>query len=330
DAIGRKRGESNTAHGEEMALNALLTEMDGFSVDPRRPVFVMAATNFDVEEGKGGLGEIDPALARRFDRRVLVDLPNAEEREQLLHLLLKKHPDHEVTDGMIRRTAERAAGLSLAALTGIVEAANRMASKAGKPMDDAMLDEAYEVARHGAKKDWGYEYLERVARHESGHAFLCYLGGNTPAYLTIVARGDHGGYMEHSQKDMGPLSTREEMIHRIRTSLGGRAAEIAYYGEEAGISTGASGDLEQATRTAAAMLCAYGMDEGFGLASMDLRDALKDPAVRQKINEILRGEMAATVELIRKNKPRIDRMVDALMKQNKLSSEEMEALLKED
>ena len=330
DAIGRKRGESNAAHGEEMALNALLTEMDGFAVDPRRPVFVMAATNFDVEEGKGGMGVIDPALARRFDRRVLVDLPNAEEREQLLRLLLKKHPDHEITDEMIHRTAERATGLSPAALTGIMESANRMASKAGKPMDDSMLDEAYELARHGAKKDWGYEYLERVARHESGHAFLCWMGGNTPAYLTIVARGDHGGYMEHSSKDMGPLQTREEMIHRIRTSLGGRAAEIAYYGEEAGISTGASGDLEQATRTAVAMLCAYGMDEGFGLASMDMRDAMKDEKVREKVNEMLSEEMGNTVSIIRENKAKIDRMVDALMKQNKLSGEEMEALLKDD
>ena len=329
DAVGRKRGESNSAHGEEMALNALLTEMDGFSVDPRRPVFVMAATNFDVEEGKGGPGVIDPALARRFDRRVLVDLPNAEEREELLKMLLSKRSGHQVTEEMIRRTAERAMGMSPAVLTGIVDNAGRMAVKADSPLDDAMLDEAYELARHGAKKDWGYEYLERVARHESGHAFLCYLGGNTPSYLTVVARGDHGGYMEHSAKDMGPLSTREELIHRIRTSLGGRAAEIAYYGEEDGISTGASGDLEQATRTAAAMLCAYGMDEDFGLAAMDPREALKIDSVREKVNEILRREMRATVEIIRHNKPRIDRMVKELMKKNKLTGAEMEALLKE-
>ncbi len=329
DAIGRKRGESNSAHGEEMALNALLTEMDGFSVDPRRPVFVIAATNFDVEEGKGGLGVIDPALARRFDRRILVDLPNEEEREKLLRILLKKQPGNTVSDEMIRRTAGRTMGMSPAALTGMVESASRMAVKAGKPLDDAMLDEAHELMRYGAKKDWGYEYLERVARHESGHAFLCYLGGNTPSYLTIVARGDHGGYMEHSNKDMGPLSTREELIARIRTSLGGRAAEIAYYGTEEGISTGASGDLEQATRTAAAMLCAYGMDSDFGLAAMDLRDALKDHDTREKINEILRREMKNTVEIIRQNKHRIDRMVNALMKKNKLTGTEIEELLKE-
>ena len=329
DAIGRKRGSSGgTGHGEEMALNALLTEMDGFSVDPRRPVFVLGATNFEVEEGKGGIGVLDPALVRRFDRRVLVDLPDAKDREELLRLLLSKGTSNKVSKDMIRRTAERAIGMSPANLTSVVDLAGRMAVKAGKEIDDAILDEAFELTKHGEKKDWGYQYLERVARHESGHAFLCYLGGNTPAYLTIVARGSHGGYMEHSADEMKPLSTKEELIHRIRTSLGGRAAELAYYGEKDGISTGASGDLEQATRLAAAMLCTYGMDESFGLATMDPREALRDPAFRKKVNEILREQMRETVELIKTNKTRIDRMVDALMKRNKLTGKEIEKLLR--
>ena len=329
DAIGRKRGESNSAHGEEMALNALLTEMDGFSVDPKRPVFVLGATNFDVEEGKGGLGVIDPALARRFDRKILVDLPNEDEREQLLRILVKKNGENNVTDLMLRRTAERSMGMSPAILTGVVELANRMAVKAGKPLDDTILDEAFELTKHGEKKDWGYEYLERVARHESGHAFLCYLGGNTPAYFTIVARGGHGGYMEHSAKEMSPLSTKEELIWRIRTSLGGRAAEIAYYGEEGGISTGASGDLEQATKLAVSMLCSYGMDEEFGLAVMNSKDALRDNDFRKRVNALLREEMRTTVKLILDNKSRIDRLVEALMKKNKLTGPEMEELLKD-
>lgn len=328
DAVGRQRGGSNSSHGEEMALNALLTEMDGFSVDPKRPVFVLAATNFDVEEGQGGMGVIDAALARRFDRKILVDLPNESEREQFIRMHLNKNKTHIVTEDMIVRLASRSAGMSPANLASVMELANRMAVKALKPLDNAILDEAYELTKHGAKKDWGYEYLERVARHESGHAFLCYLGGNTPSYLTIVARGGHGGYMEHSAKDMGPLSTKEELLNRIRTSLGGRAAEIAYYGEKDGISTGASGDLEQATKVAMAMICTYGMDEKFGLAAMDSRAAMNDPAVKHRVNEILGEEMQNTVEIIKTNKPRIDRMVDALMKKNKLTGAEMEELLK--
>ena len=219
--------------------------------------------------------------------------------------------------------------MSPANLTSVVELANRMAVKAGKAVDDAVLDEAFELTRHGEKKDWGYEYLERVARHESGHAFLCYLGGNTPSYLTIVARGSHGGYMEHSSNEMGPLSTKEELINRIRTSLGGRAAEIAYYGEKNGVSTGASGDLEQATRVASAMISVYGMDDDFGLAYMDPKEAMRDPAFRKKVNEILGREMNEAVEIIQKNRTRIDRMVAELLKKNKLTGDEIEELLKE-
>ena len=329
DAIGRKRAGGSTAHGEEMALNALLTEMDGFSVDPKRPVFVLAATNFDVEEGKGGIGVIDPALARRFDRKILVDLPNESEREELLRLLLSQSAGNAVTDEMIARTARRAVGMSPANLTAVADLANRMAVKAGKPLDDAILDEAFELTRHGEKKDWGYETLERVARHESGHALLCYMAGRTPAYLTIVARGSHGGYMEHDAGETGPLSTKQELLGRIRTSLAGRAAELVYYGPEGGISTGASGDLEHATRTAAAMLCAYGMDEDFGLAAMDPGQALKDPAFRARVNQILRTELETAVSLIEANRPRIDRLVDALMAKNKLTGPEMEEILKD-
>ena len=329
DAIGRKRAGGSTAHGEEMALNALLTEMDGFSVDPKRPVFVLAATNFDVEEGKGGIGVIDPALARRFDRKILVDLPNEEERDELLRLLLSQSAGNAVTDEMIARTARRAVGMSPANLTAVADLANRMAVKAGKPLDDAILDEAFELTRHGEKKDWGYETLERVARHESGHAFLCCMAGRTPAYLTIVARGSHGGYMEHDAGDIGPLSTKQELLGRIRTSLAGRASELVYYGPEGGISTGASGDLEHATRTAAAMLCAYGMDEDFGLAAMDPGQALKDPAFRARVNQILRTELETAVSLIEANRRKIDRLVDALLAKNKLTGPEMEEILKD-
>jgi len=329
DAIGRKREGTTYGRSEETTLNSLLTEMDGFSVDPKRPVFVLAATNFAVEAGGRGIGELDPALVRRFDRKILVDLPDEADREKLLRMLIGKNPTHLVSEGMLHRLAERSTGMSPANLTGVVELANRMAVKAGTPVDDEILEEAFELTKHGEKKDWGYESLERVARHESGHAFLCYLGGNTPAYLTIVARGEHGGYMEHSSKDLGPLATKEELLSRIRTSLGGRAAEIVYYGEKDGVSTGAAGDLENATKLAAAMISSYGMDEDFGLAYMEPRDAMKDPDFRRKVNELLRGEMRRTVEILQENRARIDRLVSELMKKNKLTAEEMEVLLKE-
>jgi len=129
---------------------------------------------------------------------------------------------------------------------------------------------------------------------------------------------------------MGPLQTKEDLISRIRVSLGGRAAEIVYYGEKDGVSTGASGDLEQATRVARAMICNYGMDDEFGMAVMSADEATRGPLaakVSQRVSAIIRDEMKNTVEIIVKNKHRMDRLVNALLEKNKLTREEMEALL---
>ncbi|HRX57704.1 MAG TPA: AAA family ATPase [Eubacteriales bacterium] len=335
DAVGRARGNTPSGfsgHGEEMTLNALLAEMDGFSVDPKRPVFVLAATNFDAEEGQGGIGAIDAALARRFDRRIRVDLPNKENRKQFLERMLKKQKDAEVSEGMIETIAGRSAGLSLASLSSVIDLAARMAAKKNSAMTDAILDEAFELTRHGEKKDWGKEYVERVARHESGHAYLCYKAGKTPAYLTIEARGSHGGYMEHADTESQPLLKKEELIGRIRTSLGGRAAEMVYYGTTDGVSTGASGDLQNATQIARAMICSYGMDEAVGLMTLTPEEAQSGPMaklVNDRINEMLKAELKITMEIIAAGREKIDRLVEKLMEKNKLTREEIEELLKD-
>ena len=326
DAIGRKRGQSNSGHGEEMALNALLAEMDGFSVDPKRPVFVLAATNFEVDEGKSGMGVIDPALSRRFDCKVLVDLPNEDEREAFLRMALSKIKVHSVTDEMIRRIASRSVGVSPSWLASVMEMANRIAIKSNTALDDNALDEAYETVVHGSQKEWGLEYLERVARHEAGHALMNYLSGNTPVYLTIVARGDHGGYMEHSAEESGPLMTKRELLNRIRTALGGRAAELVYYGEEEGLSTGASGDLRSATRIATAMIQSYGMDSDYGLFVGET-DPANNSEVREKIRSILASELDKAKESITANRARMDRLVSQLLKKNKLTANEIEVCL---
>ena len=324
DAIGRKRGEINSGHGEEMALNALLAEMDGFAVDPKRPIFVLAATNFDVEEGGGGIGMIDPALSRRFDCKVLVDLPNEEDREKFIRISLGKMKRHAVSEEMIKRIASRSVGMSPSWLASVMEMANRLAVKAGSLVDDNVLDEAYETVCHGAKKEWGIEYLERVARHESGHAWMNILAGNVPAYLTIVARGGHGGYMEHTAEETGPILTKKELLQRIRTSLGGRAAEIVYYGGEDGLSTGAGGDLRQASRVAEALFCEYGMDDETGLYVGHGREQPTEQT-RERINQLLQQELEQAVALISENRDKIDRLVELLLKKNKLTAEEIEA-----
>lgn len=326
DAIGRKRGQINSGHGEEMALNALLSEMDGFALDPKRPVFVLAATNFDIEEGHGGLGVIDPALARRFDCKILVDLPTSEEREEFIRTAIGKVKSHLVTENMIHRLASRSMGMSLANLSSVMEMANRLVLKERAILDDSFLDEAFELAKHGAKKNWGYDYLERVARHESGHALLGYLSGDRPVYLTIVARGKHGGYMERRPMEDEPIATKNELLNRIRTSLGGRAAEIVYYGENDGVSTGASGDLSQASHLAYEMISKYGMDSEIGLYALDDASTVPD-AVKTKINVILKEELDNAVIAIQNNRSIVDALVDALMKKNKLFEREIEDII---
>ncbi len=204
----------------------------------------------------------------------------------------------------------------------------KIAVKAGTLIDDNALDEAYETVRHGARKDWGIDYLERVARHESGHALMNYLGGNTPAYLTIVARGDHGGYMEHSAEELGPMQTKSELLHRIRTALGGRAAEIVYYGLEDGLSSGASGDLRQASRIAEAIVCEYGMVEQTGLYISHHKEGMEKERT-DVINQILNEEMKKAVEMISINRDRVDRLVAQLLRKNKLTADEIINCLKE-
>ena len=304
----------------------MLAEMDGFSVNPKRPVFVLAATNFEVDEGKSGMGVIAPALSRRFDCKVLVDLPNEDEREAFLRMALSKIKVHSVTDEMIRRIASRSVGVSPSWLASVMEMANRIAIKSNTALDDNALDEAYETVVHGSQKEWGLEYLERVARHEAGHALMNYLSGNTPVYLTIVARGDHGGYMEHSAEESGPLMTKRELLNRIRTALGGRSAELVYYGEEEGLSTGASGDLRSVTRIAAAMIQSYGMDSDYGLFVGET-DSANNSEVREKIRSILASELDKAKESITENRSRIDRLVAQLLKKNKLTANEIEACL---
>ena len=107
----------------------------------------------------------------------------------------------------------------------------------------------------------------KTARHEAGHALISWLSGDKPTYVTVVSRSNYGGYMRHSNQEDRLDYSRPELLSRVRASLGGRAAEIVYYGKENGVTTGASSDLANATELVRRMLCAYGMDEGFGLAA---------------------------------------------------------------
>ncbi len=330
DAIAKERrgGSASGSNGEE-TLTAFLTEMDGFVNDPSKPVFVLAATNFDVEPG--GDKSLDPALMRRFDRRVYIDLPNKEERSRFLKMKIEKNPALDVSENYIDNISMRSTGMSLAELDSVIELALRSAIREGSTVvTDAILEEAFETFNGGEVKKWDASTLERVARHESGHALLYWLGGETPSYLTIVARGDHGGYMRRSEQEGKYLYTKDELLAKIRTSLGGRAAEIVYYGERDGISTGASGDLASATNLAQQIVCVYGMDEEFGPAVVNGATAASGTMsveIRESVNRILREQMIESIRLISENRDKIDALVKELMIKNHMNAVDIEAVL---
>ena len=329
DAIGKERrgGAGGAANGEE-TLTAFLTEMDGFVNDPSKPVFVLAATNFDVQPGKDK--SLDPALMRRFDRRVYIDLPNREDRVRFLKMKISKNSALEISEKQIDNIAMRSTGMSLSELDSAVELALRSAIREGSTVvNDAILEEAFETFNGGEVKKWGATHLERVARHEAGHALLCWLSGETPSYLTIVARGRRGGYMRHGDQEGKEILTKDDLLAYIRTSLGGRASEIVYYGARDGISTGASGDLAAATSTAQQIVCTYGMDEDFGLAVVygAAAEGEMSAEIRAAVNRILKEQMQEAIRLISENKDKIDALVDALMEKNYLNAGEIEQVL---
>lgn len=328
DAIAKERhGDERVAAGEE-TLTALLAEMDGFNVDSTKPVFVLAATNFDVAPGSPR--SLDQALVRRFDRRIYVDLPTDEERKQFMLRKCAKNAMFDIGEQDIDNLAVRTVGMSLSDLDSIFEFALRQALRAelNKVKAD-ILDEAFETYINGEKKNWSEAEVERVARHEAGHAFLCWQSGETPSYLTIVARSDHGGYMQHDSTEKKTIYTKDELLSRIRVALGGRAAEIVCYGECGGVSTGASGDLVSATAIAERIVCSYGMVDECGLAVSDPRtlrsgDVAKE--VRKAVNKLLSEQMSQAIEKIRANKDMLDVLSNELMQKSHLSANEISEL----
>ena len=329
DTIAKDRKGSASGSSDEEALTAFLTEMDGFGSNTAKPVFVLAATNFDVAPGSPT--SLDPALMRRFDRRIYMDLPNKEDRIRYLNKKLSENPVLQISKAQIDNIASRSTGMSLAELESVVDLSLRLAIREDHAtVNDALFEEAFETFHSGDAKKRDLSQLERVARHEAGHALLCWLNGETPSYLTIVSRGGHGGYMQHADHEGKAVYTKAELLGRIRTSLGGRAAEIVCYGEQDGISTGAGADLSAATNTAKRIMCSYGMDEGFGLAVVSdaaAESAVLSPEIRAAVNRILSEQMSEAIRLISENREKLDALVKALLEKDHLNELEIREAL---
>ena len=266
DAVGRQRGTGlGGGHDErEQTLNQLLTEMDGFGVN--EGIIVMAATNrSDV---------LDPALLRpgRFDRKVIVDLPDVREREEIL----KVHARNKVLSPSVKlaNLAKRTPGFSGAALENLLNEAALLAVRRNKDaITMSEIDEATDRVIGGpAKVSRKYTDHEKevVAYHEAGHAVIGIKLSNADVVqkITIIPRGNAGGYNLMMPKEETYFSTKTELIERITGLLGGRTAEELRFKE---VTTGAHNDFEKATKIARSMVTEYGMSD-LGLVQLEQQE----------------------------------------------------------
>lgn len=330
DAIGKQRNGEDP-HTESI-LNAFLTEMDGFKTDPKTPVFVLAATNYKIEDDGSGRMVIDEALLRRFDNKVCVELPNEEERRQYLRLSISRKELGSIDEDTIKNVATRTPGMSLSHMQRVIALANRKAEDRGDSLPCGEdLQNALEEYNHGARKSFGEEYCKSVAIHESGHAYVAWLSGEKPSYMTIESRGNFGGYMAHENCEEKPSYSKDELLWKIRCALAGRAAESTFFGESAALNTGASGDLQSATKCALNMICSYGMIEG-QLVALPFDKVMSTPLATQyleKANKLLWDEMRVTNDLVSDGKDKIRKLANRLLEKNHLTQGEIAEILSE-
>ncbi len=325
DVIAKSRDNIDSSSVSTDVLTALLTELDGFK-ENKKPIFLLAATNYTINSSSKSL---DPAIVRRFDRSINVDLPTREERKQYLNLRLTAKPIFNISEAQIENISQRSVGMSLAELEMVIEMALRNAIRGEKDVIlDADFEEAFETYNSGEVKKWSMHSLERTARHEAGHALVSALMGEMPSYVTIVSRGDYGGYMQYANDEEKFGYTKAELLGKIATSLAGRAAELVYYGEEEGLTTGASSDIRSATIYAKQIICTYGMSKDFGLSSLygDENTPIY-PELRKEINKILAEQLQVAISLIKENKQKIDKLVKVLLEKNNLKENEIKEIL---
>ena len=337
DAIGQKRSSGSGYGGNderEQTLNQLLTEMDGF--EGNTGVIILAATNRPEA--------LDPALTRpgRFDRRVPVELPDLRGREAILKVHAKKIKTADDVD--FHTVARMAAGASGAELANIINEAALRAVRGGRTVvTEADLEESIEVVIAGyQKKNAVLSDQEKkvVAYHEIGHALVAAMQSHSAPVqkITIIPRTS-GALGYTMQVDTGDkyLLTREELENKIATYTGGRAAEEVAFGQ---ITTGASNDIEQATKLARAMIARYGMSEDFDMVAMETvqnqylggdASLTCSPATQQEIDrkvvELVKAQHAKARKILTDNRDKLDELAGFLYEKETITGEEFMEIL---
>ena len=335
DAIGKKRdGQIGGNDEREQTLNQLLTEMDGF--EGNTGVIILAATNRPES--------LDPALTRpgRFDRRVPVELPDLKGREEILKVHAKKiRLSDDIDFNKIARMASGASGAELANIVN--EAALRAVRDNRRFATQADLEESIETVIAGyQKKNAILTNKEKliVSYHEIGHALVAAKQTNSAPVqkITIIPRTSGAlGYTMQVDEDNHYLMSKEEIENKIATFTGGRAAEEVIFGS---VTTGASNDIEQATRLARAMITRYGMNEDFDMVALETVtnqylggdaslacSAETQAEVDHKVVELVKQQHQKAIQILIENRAKLDELAHFLYERETITGEEFMNIL---
>lgn len=335
DAIGKKRDGNIGGNDErEQTLNQLLTEMDGF--EENSGVIILAATNRPES--------LDPALTRpgRFDRRVPVELPDLKGREEILRVHAKKVKVSQNIDfGKIARMASGASGAELANIVN--EAALRAVRNGRKTVTQEDLEESIEVVIAGyQKKNAILTDKEKmiVSYHEIGHALVAAKQSHSAPVqkITIVPRTSGAlGYTMQVDDGNHYLMSKEEIENKIATFTGGRAAEEIIFGS---VTTGASNDIEQATKLARAMITRYGMSDDFGMVALETVNnqylggdaslacsAETQTLIDRQVVELIKKEYEKAKNILIENRSKLDKLAQFLYEKETITGEEFMEIL---
>ena len=336
DAIGQKRsgGQYGGNDEREQTLNQLLTEMDGF--EGNNGVIILAATNRPES--------LDPALTRpgRFDRRVPVELPDLKGREAILQVHAKKIKVAEDVD--FNKIARMASGASGAELANIVnEAALRAVRDGRRFATQADLEESIEVVIAGYQKKNAImtdEEKKIVSYHEIGHALVAAMQTHSAPVqkITIVPRTSGAlGYTMQIEEGNHYLMSKTEMENKIATLTGGRAAEEVVFHS---VTTGASNDIEQATKLARAMITRYGMSDDFDMVALETVNnqylggdaslacsAETQTKIDQRVVELVKAQHEKAVNILTENRAKLDELAQYLYEKETITGEEFMHIL---
>ena len=336
DAIGQKRsgGQYGGNDEREQTLNQLLTEMDGF--EGNNGVIILAATNRPES--------LDPALTRpgRFDRRVPVELPDLKGREEILKVHARKIKVAEDVD--FSKIARMASGASGAELANIVnEAALRAVRDGRRFATEADLEESIEVVIAGYQKKNAImtdHEKKIVSYHEVGHALVAAMQTHSAPVqkITIVPRTSGAlGYTMQVEEGNHYLMTKEEIENKIATFTGGRAAEEVVFGS---VTTGASNDIEQATKLARAMITRYGMSDEFGMVALETVtnqylggdaslacSAETQTKIDQQVVALVQKQHDKAIRILMDNREKLDELATYLYEKETITGEEFMRIL---